>query len=337
MPTRDDVARLAGTSTAVVSYVLNNGPRPVSAATKAKVLAAVAELDYRPNGVARSLRARTTTALGLIVPDGSNPYFARIAQAVEEAAYRRGYTVLIGSAMDDAARELAYVQTFIDRRVDGILYIPTHGADCVSEMAKARVPTVLLDRVVDGLDASSVTPDNVEGARLATQHLIDHGHRRIAFIGGPQQLSPSRERHAGWAQAMRAAKLRPLASLQVEAAFGLEAGYRAAIRLLRKRNRPTAIFTSADDQAIGALRAAYELNLTVPDDVAFVSFDGTTEASFTVPSLCCVRQPITQLADRAVELLLNRITDPSTPVVPDRLAVSLATGGSCGCPEHPAR
>lgn len=337
MTTRDDVARLAGTSTAVVSYVLNDGPRPVSAATRARVLEAVEQLGYRPNGVARSLRARNTRALGLIVPDSSNPYFALIARAIEDAAYARGYAVLIGNAMDDATRELTYVRTFVDRRVDGILYIPTGGGESVAELTRAGVPTVMLDRIDSALEASSVTPDNVGGAVLATEHLIEHGHRRIACLGGPVDLWPAQERRRGWATAMRTAGLTAPKSLVGHGAFGIEAGYRAALRLLRKRSRPTALFASADDQAIGALRAAHEIKLRVPADLAIVSFDGITEAAFTVPSLSCVRQPIRDISDRAVTLLLDRVADPTADLVHDQLPVELTPGGSCGCPERPAR
>lgn len=339
MVTRDDVARLAGTSTAVVSYVLNNGPRPVAEATRQRVLAAVEQLGYRPNGVARSLRAQRTRVLGLIVPDISNPYFAQLARDIEDVAFARGYTVVLGNSVGDVARELVYVRTFVESRVDGLLYISAgRSSHCVDELIRSKVPTVVLDRRVRGFNASSVTADNRQGARLATQHLIDHGHRRIAFLGGPSKFSAAAERRRGWSSQLRQAGLASDRSLIVRAAFDRATGYQAALDVLNrdKRTRPTALFAAADEQGIGALRAAFELGLRVPDDLAVVSFDGVVDASYTVPSLTGVRQPVRAMATRALEILLDLVAGDDAGPVHEVLPVELILRGSCGCPERPA-
>ncbi|GAB3419096.1 LacI family DNA-binding transcriptional regulator [Flindersiella endophytica] len=335
--TRDDVARLAGTSTAVVSYVLNNGPRPVSEATRQRVLAAVEQLGYRPNGVARSLRAQRTRVLGLIVPDISNPYFAQLARDIEDVAFGQGYTVVLGNSVGDTARELVYVRTFVESRVDGLLYIsagqPGH---CVDELVRSGIPTVVLDRRVRGFNASSVTADNRGGARVATQHLIEHGHRRIAFLGGPSKFSPAAERRRGWSSQLRQAGLASDRSLVVRAAFDRNTGYRAALDVLSTADRPTALFAAADEQGIGALRAAHELGLRVPDDLAIVSFDGVVDAAYTVPSLTGVRQPVRAMAARALSILLGLVSGDDAEPVHEVFPVELILRGSCGCPERSA-
>ncbi|MGW5359235.1 LacI family DNA-binding transcriptional regulator [Actinopolymorpha pittospori] len=338
MVTRDDVARLAGTSTAVVSYVLNDGPRPVAAATRARVLAAVAKLGYRPNGVARSLRAKRTRVLGLLVPDSSNPYFARLARAVEDAAFASGHAVVLGNAVDDVERELAYVRTFLESRVDGLLYIPAASTSpSIEELARSKVPTVVLDRTVAGLSASSVTADNRVGARMATRHLLQHGHRRIAYLGGPAHLSTARDRRRGWADAMRGAGLSVERPLSVAGAFDRETGYHGALALLTRDPAPTAVFAAADELGLGAMRAAFELGWKVPDDVAIISFDGVAEAAaYTVPSLSCVRQPVETMGRRAIEMLLDLIAGTQRTHRAEVVPVDLVARGTCGCPEKPA-
>ena len=203
---RADVARLAGTSPAVVSYVLNNGPRGVAPATKARVLAAVESLGYQPNGVARGLRMRRTMSLGLVVPDTANPFFAELARAIEAEAYRLGYALFIGNAAEDDGQQTAYVKAFLGRQVDGLLVVPAHGpAGCLADLARTSTPWLTLDRELVGAKAPAVLVDNRGGARIATEHLLEHGRKRIGCIAGPRDVMPASDRVAGWRDALDAA------------------------------------------------------------------------------------------------------------------------------------
>ncbi|MGH2368573.1 MAG: LacI family DNA-binding transcriptional regulator, partial [Chloroflexota bacterium] len=187
--TRDDVARAAGVSVATVSYVLNAGPRGVSDEKRQRVLQAVAELGYRPNAIARSLRARRTNILGLVLPNSASPYFAALAHAIEEAAAARGYQVVVSNASDSPEREAAQIEALLRLRVDGLVWIPADLRSTERHAARAvrpDVPTVQVDRALAGGGDSYdvVVPDNAGGGRLAADHLVALGHRRVAVVAG---------------------------------------------------------------------------------------------------------------------------------------------------------
>ncbi len=333
---RKDVAELAGVSPAVVSYVLNDGPRRVAPATRARVLAAVEQLGYRPNGIARSLRVNRTMTLGLVVPDIANPFFAELARAVEEAAFDAGYTLLIGNATENEARQTAYVRTFLQRQVDGLLLVPAHGpVECLPELRESDKPWVVLDRRVPRLHGvSQILVDNRGGAAAATRHLLEHGRQVVACIAGPRDVMPTTDRVAGWRQALIDAGRRPTRSLIRHVPFGRRSGYRAAKELLADR-RLNAVFVASDEQALGVLRALAELGLSCPDDVAVVSFDGIAPAAYSVPALTTMAQPFGELGRQALTQLLARIADPGAKASMTVLPVSLVARGSCGCPDPP--
>lgn len=333
---RADVARLAGTSPAVVSYVLNGGPRRVAPHTRARVLAAVESLGYRPNGVARSLRMKKTMSLGLVVPDTSNPFFAELSRAIEEAAFRHGYTLLIGNAAEDDARQTAYVHTFLQRQVDGLFLVPAHGpASCLPEIERARTPWVMLDRQIPGVaTAPAVLVDNRAGASAATTHLLEHGRSRIACIAGPEDVMPATDRVAGWRDALSASGV-PVDSMAVlHVPFGRRSGYLAARRLLAQRE-VDAVFAASDEQALGVLRAVTELGLRCPQDVAIASFDGVAAGAYSTPALTTMAQPFREMGRVGMARLLGRITDPEGGADASVLPVQLAARGSCGCPDPP--
>ncbi|MDG4825576.1 LacI family DNA-binding transcriptional regulator [Asanoa sp. WMMD1127] len=325
---RTDVARLAGTSPAVVSYVVNGGPRPVSAQTRAKVLAAIEQLGYRPNGIARSLRMSRTMTLGLVIPDNANPFFAELARAIEEEAFAQGYTLLIGNAAESDERQTTYVRTFLARQVDGLFIVPAHGpAGFLGDLERARTPWVCLDRQVPGAAAPGVLVDNRGGAFAATRHLLDHGRRRIACVGGPRDVRPATDRVEGWRDALDAESI---SMPVVHAPFGRRGGYGAARELLGRPERPDAVFVASDEQAVGVLRAIAEAGLRCPDDVAVASFDGIPGAAYTLPALTTMAQPIAAVGRAAVNHLLTQPTAPT-----DVLPVTLVRRGSCGCPDPP--
>ncbi|HEX6446082.1 MAG TPA: LacI family DNA-binding transcriptional regulator [Streptosporangiales bacterium] len=333
---RKDVAELAGVSPAVVSYVLNGGPRSVASQTRARVLAAIEQLDYRPNGIARSLRVNRTMTLGLVIPDTSNPYFAQLARAVEESAFAAGYTLLIGNATESQARQTTYVRTFLQRQVDGLLLVPAHGSPtCLEELRDSQKPWVVLDRRLRDLhDVPHVLVDNRGGAKAVTEHLIEHGRRTVACIAGPRDLMPTTDRVAGWRSALRDAGMRPTKALVRHAPFGRRAGYEAALDLFAG-DPPDAVFVASDEQALGVLRALAELGLGCPDDVAVASFDGIAQAAYSVPALTTMAQPFRRLGQEGLTHLLLRMADPAAAPRESVLPVTLVARGSCGCPDPP--
>ncbi|MEH0986053.1 LacI family DNA-binding transcriptional regulator [Micromonospora sp. CPCC 205556] len=332
MANRSDVARLAGTSPSVVSYVLNDGPRGVAPATRERVLAAIAELGYRPNAVARSLRMSRTMTFGLVIPDNSNPFFAELARCIEEVGFEYGYTMLLGNAMDDDEREAAYVRALLDRQVDGLILVPAHGARTwIAELSQTPVPRLVLDRQIAIPHATQVLVDNEAGAYEATAHLLSHGHRRIGCLAGPADLYPTVDRVAGWRRALSEARLDPDASPLVHVPFGRAHGYRAGRQLLGGAQPPDALFVASDEQAVGVLRAAAELGVRVPADLALCSFDGIEASAYTVPALTTMRQPFEELGRAAVEWLVSRVETPATPATRIVLAARLVARGSCGC------
>ena len=327
--TRNDVARLAGTSPAVVSYVMNNGPKPVSATTRSRVLAAVEELGYRPNAVARSLRARRTWTIGVIASDsagGKSPFFGEFTRSCEDVAWERGYSVLLGNSAEEPVRAEGYVRSFLERQVDGLVLMRVRpSAQQVKEM-EGGIPVVTIDHEAPPY-FSRLAVDDEEGGHLAAGHLAGHGHTRLAFIGGSLDIAAVELRLAGWRRGLAEAGLD--SSLVALGELSLEGGYSAAAELLAER--PTAVFASTDHQAIGAMRAAADLGLRVPADLAIVGFDGARESAFTVPGLTTIRQPIDEMARFATETLIAGIEQGATAPVTRIFPAELVLRGSCGC------
>ncbi|GAB2779447.1 LacI family DNA-binding transcriptional regulator [Streptomyces daliensis] len=335
--TRDDVARLAGTSTAVVSYVINNGPRPVAPATKERVLAAIKELGYRPDRVAQAMASRRTDLIGLIVPDARQPFFAEMAHAVEQAAAERGKMVLVGNSDYLDEREVHYLRAFLGMRVSGLILIsqgPSEHAAVEIDAWDARV--VLLHRRPEAIDDVAVRLDDVGGAQMATRHLLEHGHEYVACLGGlestPKSGDPVTDHVEGWSRAMREAG-KSVEGRLFPAPYNRYDTYRHALGLLSGPDRPTAVFCSTDDQAIGVMRAARELNIDVPRELAVVGFDDVKEAALTDPPLTTVGSDREGMAKAAVDLVL----DDSLRVVGSRrervrqFPSGLVLRRSCGC------
>jgi LacI family transcriptional regulator len=336
MVTRNDVAARAGTSVAVVSYVVNGGPRPVAAATRARVLAAIAELGYRPNGLARALKRGRTNVIGLLVPDSSNPFFAAMSHAIEERAAAAGFVVLLGNSAGSPEREHGFVQALLEQRVDGIVLLGTEDeAKAAETLSASTVPVVALHRTLPWIGAAPadwrpdgvVSVDNEAGGYEATRHLRRHGHRRVACIAGPEGALPSDERVAGWRRALAGTN-----AALVREPFTREGGYRAARELFAAGRAPRAVFVCSDEQAIGVLRYAVESGRSMPEDVALVSFDGTRDGLFTTPTLTSVVQPMGEIARIAMDRILESLEDPTVTTEQVRtLPVEVRIGESCGC------
>ncbi len=318
--TRNDVAEYAGVSTAVVSYVVNEGPRRVSPETRERVLTAIRVLGYRPNATARALRMGTTRTFGLITPDGGNPLFAELAKAIDKEASARGYVVLQTSADGDPDTEHAKIAELLTRQVSGLVLVaPTEDPD----LSDVDVPIVAINRELPA--ASSVRSQYREGARQGVEHLIGHGHRTVGLVIGHTRDGRPPERELGWRDALEHAGLEvgPIA----RTTFSRRGGYDAGRELLAATNRPTAIFASSDLQAVGVLRAIHEAGLNVPDDLAVLAFDGTAETEYSWPPLSVVRQPLEQLAHQAV----TRLIDGRDAVEAVTCPTELILRRSCGC------
>ena len=325
--TRNDVARLAGVSTAVVSYVLN-GSKNVSPKTAEKVHDAVAMLGYRPNQAARALRLGSPEMLGMVVPDTTNPFFAQLTHEVELAAEEHGFALLTANADGSAERERRLLEKFASRGIDGMLLSSSLTRPDLRAVLPAEVPLVLLNQY-DGMpDVHTVGVDLHEGARLGVGHLAEHGHRTVGLLVGETTDGSIDARQDGWISAVQEWGI--ARGPVVRRAFTSAGGYAAGRELLDAKTLPSALFVSSDRMAIGLLLAMHEAGVRVPEDVAIVSFDGIGDAEFAWPPLTTVAQPVREMARAAVAALVDSGAGESKQL----FMPSLVRRASCGCPWH---
>ena len=323
-----DVAALAGVSIATVSRVLNDSPR-VSEEARAKVTAAVGTLRYRPNAVARSLRTEATRTLGLIIGDVLNPFFAMLARAVDDEARAAGYTVVIGNADERPEQQDHYVRTLLEQRVDGLLICPTaEVTPLVEDCVRAGGPLVFLDRTLTGLDVPSVRADGTAAVHDLIRHLRNLGHRRVAFISGPELLSTGRERTRAFADAMRANGLEVREDYLKAGDFQAGSGRAISAGFLDLPEPPEVIFAGDNLMALGALDEIRARGLRIPQDVGLASFDDVAWFVHLDPPITAISQPAEELGRRAVRVLADRIAD--RPVASVVLPARLMIRRSCG-------
>jgi LacI family transcriptional regulator len=309
-----DVAALAGVSLGTVSNVLNR-PERVSAATRDRVELAMRELGFVRNESARQLRAGRSRTVAYVMLDAGNPFFTDVAQGIEEAAEGHDLSVFLCNSDNRAERERSYLQRLEQQRVQGVMVTPVDPESPVlTQLAAHGIPVVVVDRTRHTQDLCTVSVDDELGGRLAIDHLLDLGHRRIAFIGGPEQLGQVRDRRAGAQRALEEhgrstddLVLLPTEALSV--AEGLAAGERLVG--LPSRSRPTAAFCANDLLALGLLQHAVSSGLRVPEDLAIVGYDDIDFAAAAAVPLTSVRQPRRLLGRTAAELLLEEADDPS--------------------------
>jgi LacI family transcriptional regulator len=322
---RTDVARLAGVSAAVVSYVINNGPRPVASATKSRVIAAMAELNYRPNANARALKLARTGVIGLLIRDITNPYFSELAQKVQERAHESGYGLMIGNAGREGVEETAEFQNMLAREVDGIAVYGIRRPETLAAISASGVKVVSLDWHLESSVIPSVGIDDYGAGRDAVEHLLGHGYKEIGLIAARESQDL---REKAWTDAMAATQDRShLSQLREYSDFTLQGGYEAALKLIQQPAPPRAIFASSDVQAFGAIRAIQYLGLRIPDDIAVISVDGTDASAFTYPSLTAVQLPFQKIAD----YIVDELTSPEAPKARNVFSHTLARRESCGC------
>lgn len=327
--THKDVAERAGVSVATVSYVLNNGPRPVSAETRVKVEEAIAELGYYPNELARSLRLQQSSTIGLILPNVMNPVFGEIAREVENVCTQEGFLVLLCNSDRQHEREARFIHMLRAKQVDGVVITPHRDPlTLVKPLVQARIPIVVLEHDLPGVPCIAL--DELQGGRTATQHLIDLGHRRIALIKRSPTSALSTQRFVGYQQALAAAGIPYEPTLVVECAAGQGAGAQAMQQLLALHEPPTAVFTHNDVLAMGALHAIHSAGLMVPHDISVVGYDDITSAAYLSPPLTTVRSPkaaMGVLAGRTILQLVRQTIEqlPQTCILPVELIVRAST------------
>jgi LacI family transcriptional regulator len=325
------VAARAGVSFTTVSHVLN-GTRRVSDSARQRVEQAIAEMGYSPSAVARSLKMSETSIIGVLVPNIINPFFAELTRGIEDCCRQTDYSVFLCNSDDDPERQGRYLQTLLERRVDGLLLAAAAGeAEALAKrLESARVPTVVVDRGIPGLStADLVRVDHQGGAHMAVSHLLSLGHRSIACLSGPSQFAVSRARVAGWRQAMEEAQVPIQEGWLLEGDFSAAVGHELTRKLLTQGGI-TAVFASNDLLAIGAIRAAAEMGVAVPYALSVIGFDGIDLGSYVYPALTTVGHPIRALGETAAKVLIDRIADGPEEtrevVLPTQLFLRESTG-----------
>ncbi len=330
-PTLRDVSALANVSIKTVSRVINNDPA-VAAGTARRVQAAITELGFFPNPVARSLRMGRDDAVGLVVENIADPFMSEVTCAVEEVARDRGKFVVISSAGYAPENERHVVTGLANRRVAGLILTPTSGDHSYLSMDGLQIPVVFVDRPPIQFEADTVVADNEGGARLATEHLIKHGHQRIAFVGDRLHVYPTRLRYQGFRVAMAEAGLRVDENLVRTDAVGLEHSTVAMTQLLELADGPTAVLSATYRTSLGVVRALHQNGRT---EVAHVSFDDFVGAESLTPPVTAIYQDPQRMGRQAAALLFDRIDGETGPFRRVSLPVRLIVRGSGELPPPP--
>jgi len=329
-PTIYDVARVAGVSLATVSRVVNQRPN-VRPETRQKVLAAMKELNYRPNLIASALMTGRTATIGLLVPDITNPFFAEICRGVEDAGFAMGFSVMICNTDEKLEKERWYIDVLRNKGVEGIILAsPEVNDPNIAALHAEGFPIVLLTRGVDAPEVPSVGVDDFRGGYLATEYLLRLGHRRVSLFGGPTRTRPGLYRKKGFEAAMEQYGVPVDPALVDEGEFTAASGAEQATRLLaRQVPLPTAIVAGNDLIAIGAIKVLRRSGIRVPEDVSVIGFDLTALARDFDPEITSIAQPMQDLGSEAMRMLVERIREPAAPVrqilLPPRLSVGEST------------
>jgi LacI family transcriptional regulator len=325
-----DVARLAKVSVATVSAVVNESAY-VSAPLKARVQAAVRKLGYQPNLLARSLAKQRSHMLGMVVPDIANPFWPEVVRGAEDRAHEAGYTLLLANTDDDPAKEEMYLNLFLSKRVDGVLYTKAPGrldAGLVARLEEAHMPLVQVSRLAAGLAADSVLLDDRDAAHEGVSHLLRLGYKRVGMIGGLAGVTPSDRRLQGYKKAL-AEWGRPFdKALFFQGDYRVTSGYQAGLALLKRKM--DAVFISNYVMAVGFMRALRQYQLRCPQDVAVVTCDDHSWMDSFTPRLTTINFPKHELGVEACRVLLERLADRERPLQALQLKSSLSIRESCG-------
>ena len=323
-----DVAEAAQLSPTSVSRYLN-GDIVLPKTSASRIDRAVRELNYQPNRLARNLSLGQSKMIGLIIPDISNPFFATLACAVEEVAFKAGYGVLLCNTQNDPDREFSYLKLLSGRQLDGILFLTGQAENPeLAEILQRSRNVVLIDEDVPGVSAPKIFSENRIGGFLATRHLLENGHRRIAFIGGPKNLLSTQERFTGFKNALKEQGLKPIPQLVRFGPYTSDFGRETASRFFEAKTWPTAIFASSDYVALGVLNAAHRAELHIPDSLSLIGFDDMPLAELLQPPLTTVRQSARALGAEGAKVLLDLVAGKPVKQAETRLPVELIKRGS---------
>lgn len=307
-----DIARKAGISVSTVSRVLNHKTANyrISKKTEALVLKVAKELNYQPNQLARGLRLKKTQTIGLVAPDLSNPFFAYVIKSIQNIAHGLGYSLVVCDTNESLEMEIEHLNLLRSKGVDGLIIMPVgQKPQHIAALLKEGLPMVLMDRCFDTLNADAVMVDNYKGAFEATEHLIRHGHSRIAIIKGLPHTFTNDGRVQGYKDALAKHGLPMDESLIAGRDFGRDNGYIETKLLLKMAWPPTAIFAVSDLITLGALQAIFEKGWRIPDDISLVAFDDMDFAPFLIRPLTAVAQPKEVMGEIAVKLLVQQIKE----------------------------
>ena len=324
-----DVADEADVSVATVSRVLNDSDN-VREATEERVLEAAHALDYHPSETARSLRAQKTQTVGVLLPNMHGEFFAQITQGLDRRAREHGHHLLVSNSHTNESEAEAVLQS-VRGRVDGLIILwPRLTVHFLESLLPEGLPVVLLNTSAGQSRFESLSFDNRAGAYKAVEHLVEHGHERVAIFTGGSENFDAQERLAGYRAAVDDFGLVGNSSLEMEGDFTRRTGHVLVEKFLSLEPRPTALFASNDSMAIGALRGLREAGIHVPEDVALVGFDDIPTASYVMPSLTTVHAPTQELGGQAMDHLLARLKEETTPSH-QTLETRLVPRESCGC------
>ncbi|WP_112429021.1 LacI family DNA-binding transcriptional regulator [Thermogemmatispora tikiterensis] len=338
-----DVAREAGVSKATVSKYLNNAPY-VSEHTRQLIEAAIRKLDFQPNSTARGLRNHRSHCIGVIVASILNPFYPQLIQGIEDVATARGYALLLASSDGDARQEHQIVQAMRQRQVEGIIFASVRLTDReVLKLKRMHTHVILASRHLPDAPVDYVIVDSYKGAYLAVEHLLMHGHRRIAHIGGPENIAQFADRMRGYSKALEDAGLDVDPTLVIRGGLRLEDGELAFRQLMALANPPTAIFAATDNLAFGVLRAARASGCLIPEQLALVGFDNVPFSDIAAPPLTTVDGNALGIGRHAASLLIDRIesaqgsstAESDHTAAPDPMHLlfepQLLIRQSCGC------
>jgi LacI family transcriptional regulator len=331
MPNIRDVAKRAGVAPITVSRVINDSGS-VSAKTRTRVEEAIQELGYVPNRLARSLRLSRTHTLALVVTDITNPFWTTIVRGVEDAAQDAGFNVILCNTDESEAKQEQYLDVLLQKRVDGILLVPaSSSAEPVDRVQRQNLPLVVLDRRVCSAQVDVVRGDSEEGAHQLVRHLLSLGHRRVAVLSGPKDVSTAEDRVIGYRRALAESGVEVRADWVLYGRFSKESGYEMTQQVLATAPRPTALFAGNNFIAIGVLLALKDAGLRIPEDISVVAFDDLMANLAVDPFLTVVDQPSYEMGRQAAELLLARLSGSAADgyqeiVLPTKLTVRRSSG-----------
>lgn len=324
-----DVAARAGVSPATVSRTLNEGS--VSPVARRRVLDAVAELNYRPNHLARNMRRGSAQILSLIVSDITNPFFTALARGAEDVAQANGYSLVVFNTDEDPLREAASLNVVAAERSAGLMLASTnHAAESLAHLLRLQIPLVAVDRRMATVSSDLVAVDNATAAYDAVTRLIDLGHQRIAIVAGPEGVSTADERLEGYERALRERRLAVDRNLVRHANFRENGGWSTTMELLKLKDPPTAIFSVNNLTTLGVLRALKKSGVSVPRQLSLVAFDDLPVGDLLDPPLTVIQQPTHQIGATAAKLLLRRIDNPAAPIREVLLSARMVIRGSTG-------